>query len=102
MVRSEDWPAALDWVKQKRLRAGVLAGPSICETARFETAAVYMYADDTVEAAAKRTFAGLRALDESIAGLEIILAAAFPGDRDGQRLYESLEKSSQSKFFQVK
>lgn len=102
MVRSEDWPAALDWIKQQRLRAGVLAGPSICETARFETAAVYMYADDTVEAAAKGLFAGLRALDESIAGLEIILAAAFPETGMGSAYMNRLKKAANQNFFQVK
>lgn len=102
MVQSEDWPAALDWVKQHRLRAGVLAGPSICETARFETAAVYMYADDTVEAAAKGLFAGLRALDESIAGLEIILVTAFPETGMGSAYMNRLKKAANQNFFQVK
>jgi L-threonylcarbamoyladenylate synthase len=101
MVQPENWPAALDWVKKNQVKAGVLAGPSICETARFETAAVYMYADDTVEAAAKGLFAGLRALDESIAGLEIILVAAFPEVGIGSAYMNRLKKAANQSFFQI-
>jgi L-threonylcarbamoyladenylate synthase len=100
MVRPEDWSQALEWVKKNQVRAGVLAGPTISEVARFETAAVYMYGDDSVEAAAKGLFAGLRALDESIVDLEIILVAAFPEKGIGTAYMNRLKKAASQNFFQ--
>ena len=39
--------------KNKKIRAGVIASPEIADQVRTDTAAVYMYNDNSVEAAAK-------------------------------------------------
>ena len=59
--------------KNKKIRAGVIASPEIADQVRTDTAAVYMYNDNSVEAAAKGLFAGLRGLDEPTLGLDLIL-----------------------------
>lgn len=100
MVKSEDWPAALAWIKDKKIRAGVIAGPQIAEKMRYDTAAVYMYPQDTVDAAAKGLFAGLRALDESWIDLDVILVEVFPETGLGTAYMNRLKKAAAQNYFQ--
>lgn len=101
MVKTQDWPAALKWVQEKQKRAGVIAGPAISETMRYDTAAVFMYAKDTVEAASKSLFAGLRALDEPFLALDVILVETFPDEGLGTAYMNRLSKAANGRFFET-
>lgn len=100
MVKPQDWPAALKWVQTKPVRAGVIAGPEISEVMRYDTAAVFMYGKDTVEAASKSLFAGLRALDEPQLALEVILVETFPSEGLGTAYMNRLTKAANGRFFE--
>lgn len=99
MVKSADWQAVLDWVKDKQIRAGVIAGPQISEKMRYEAAAVFMFPKDTVEAAAKGLFAGLRALDEPRLGLDVIFVEVFPETGLGAAYMNRLKKAAAQTYF---
>lgn len=99
MVRDGDWSTAVQWAKNKKIRAGVIASPEIADQVRTDTAAVYMYNDDSVEAAAKGLFAGLRGLDESNTWIRFDFCTSVSRNWIGECLYESLEKSSRTKLF---
>lgn len=101
MVKPQDWPAALKWVQTKPVRAGVIAGPEISEVMRYDTAAVFMYAKDTVAAASKSLFAGLRALDEPQLALDVILVETFPSEGLGTAYMNRLTKAANGRFFEV-
>ncbi|MDN6639475.1 MAG: threonylcarbamoyl-AMP synthase [Tetragenococcus sp.] len=99
MVKEKDWSAAVDWVKENRLSAGVLAGPAVCDKVRADTAATFSYSDNSVEAATKGLYAGLRALDEAQLPLDVILAAAFPEENLGVAYMNRLKKAAAQKYF---
>lgn len=101
MVRSEDWPSVLDWIKASGKRVGIIAGPTISEQMRYEAAAVFMLPQDTVAQAAKGLFAGLRALDEPQLGLDAIFAETFPEIGLGVAYMNRLSKSAAKKWFQA-
>lgn len=101
MVRSEDWPAVLEWVKSSGKRVGIIAGPTISEQLRYEAAAVFMLPEDTVEQAAKGLFAGLRALDEPQLGLDAILVETFSETGLGAAYMNRLSKSAAKKWFEM-
>nr|MBC9707218.1 threonylcarbamoyl-AMP synthase [Enterococcus sp.] len=91
---------AVHWAKEKALRVGVIAGPTIAEAVRFDVAAVYMYFNDSVEAATKGLFAGLRGLDEENLALDLILVETFPEDGLGNAYMNRLKKSANQKYFE--
>lgn len=101
MVKAGDWDQALEWVKTSGLRAGVIAGPEISEKMRYDTAAVFMLPQDTVEFAAKLLFAGLRALDEPQLHLDVILVEVFPESGLGAAYMNRLKKAASQKYFSV-
>ena len=84
--------------KNKKIRAGVIASPEIADQVRTDTAAVYMYNDNSVEAAAKGLFAGLRGLDEPTLGLDLIFVQVYPETGLGNAYMNRL-KSSRTKLF---
>lgn len=100
MVRESDWDNAVKWAKDKQIRVGVIAGPRIAEAVRFDVAAVYMYFDDSVEAATKGLFAGLRGLDEKTLGLDLIFVEVFPEEGLGNAYMNRLKKSAGQKYFE--
>ncbi|MFP8916520.1 L-threonylcarbamoyladenylate synthase [Enterococcus innesii] len=100
MVNDQDWSAAMAWAKEQQLKVGVLAGPTIADQVRFEAAAIYLFFDDSVEAATKGLFAGLRALDESIAELDVLFAPTFPESGLGAAYMNRLKKAANQSFFQ--
>lgn len=102
MVKDADWAAATAWAQANHFKVGVLAGPAIAERVRTETAAVYQYFNDSAEAAARGLFAGLRALDESTAGLDLLFAAAFPEEGIGAAYMNRLKKAANHEYFQEK
>ena len=99
MVKPQDWPAALNWVQTKSVRAGVIADQRFLKPC-YDTAAVFMYAKDTVEAASKSLFAGLRALDEPQLALEVILVETFPSEGLGTAYMNRLTKAANGRFFE--
>jgi len=100
MVRSQDWDAAVRWVKENHLCAGVLASPMICDKVRADTAATFAYSDDSVQAATKGLYAGLRALDETPLHLDVILAATFPEENLGVAYMNRLKKAAAQEYFE--
>ncbi|MCC9085027.1 hypothetical protein LOS25_06715 [Enterococcus faecium] len=92
MVRDGDWSTAVQWAKNKKIRAGVIASPEIADQVRTDTAAVYMYNDNSVEAAAKGLFAGLRGLDEPTLGLDLIFVQVYPETGLGNAYMNRLKK----------
>lgn len=99
MVRTEDWEQALNYVKGNNLRVGVLAGPTVAEQMRYDTAAVYLYHQDTVAAGVKGLFAGLRALDEPLLNLDLILVETFPEEGLGVAYMNRLKKAASQNYF---
>lgn len=99
MVHPGDFEAAADWAKENHLRAGVLAGPTVCEQMRPKTASVYMQLNDSVVAATRGLFAGLRALDNPIMNLDIIFVETFPEEGLGSAYMNRLKKAAGQKFF---
>ncbi|WP_165005281.1 MULTISPECIES: L-threonylcarbamoyladenylate synthase [unclassified Enterococcus] len=100
MVKEGDWTAALQWAKEQGIRAGVIAGPAIAEQVRVDAAAVYMYYDETVEAAAKGLFAGLRGLDEPTLGLDLIFVQVYPEKGLGSAYMNRLKKAAGQNYFE--
>ncbi|MBF8807506.1 MAG: threonylcarbamoyl-AMP synthase [Enterococcus lacertideformus] len=100
MVHTQDWEAAIKWAKNKQLRVGVIAGPKIAEAVRFDVAAVFMYFDDSVEAATKGLFAGLRGLDEKTLDLDLIFVEVFREVGLGNAYMNRLKKSAGQKYFE--
>lgn len=100
MVHTQDWADAINWAKTKGLRVGVIAGPKVAEETRFDTAAVYMFHDDSVEAAAKGLFAGLRGLDEPMLGLDLIFVQVFPNEGLGVAYMNRLKKAAAQNYFE--
>ncbi|MFV0560616.1 MAG: L-threonylcarbamoyladenylate synthase [Enterococcus sp.] len=101
MVKEADWENAVKWAKDKGLRVGILAGPTNAEKARYETAAVYMYTDDTIEAATRGLFAGLRGLDDERLALDLIFAEVFPEEGLGNAYMNRLKKAAGQTYFHL-
>ncbi|WP_148238263.1 L-threonylcarbamoyladenylate synthase [Enterococcus faecium] len=100
MVRDGDWSTAVQWAKNKKIRAGVIASPEIADQVRTDTAAVYMYNDNSVEAAAKGLFAGLRGLDEPTLGLDLIFVQVYPETGLGNAYMNRLKKAAGKNYFE--
>ncbi|MEY8445522.1 L-threonylcarbamoyladenylate synthase [Enterococcus ratti] len=100
MVYEEDWQEAIKWAKDNQLRVGVIAGPKIAESVRFDVAAVYMYFDDSVKAATQGLFAGLRSLDEKMLELDLIFVEVFSEEGLGNAYMNRLRKSAGQKYFE--
>ena len=100
MIHSDDWQKAVAWGNNHQLRIGVLSGPAIAEEVRASTAAVFMYANDSVQSATKGLFAGLRALDDPKLQLDIIFVQTFPEVGLGTAYMNRLKKSAGQKFFE--
>lgn len=99
MVRDGDWSTAVQWAKNKKIRAGVIASPEIADQVRTDTAAVYMYNDNSVEAA-KGLFAGLRGLDEPTLGLDLIFVQVYPETGLGNAYMNRLKKATGQNYFE--
>ncbi len=99
MVRPADWQKALTFSQAQGWKTGVMAGPAIAEAVREEVAAVFMYQDDSVAAATKGLFAGLRALDDPTLELDVILVATFPEEQLGAAYMNRLKKAAAQQYF---
>lgn len=96
MVRSKDWDQAIEWAKQNYKRTALLAGPSITE--KYEVADYYVFDDDTVDAATRGLYSGLRSLDE--AESDVILAQVFTENELGAAYMNRLKKAAAQKYFE--
>ncbi len=99
MIRDNDWKKAITAAKKQHLHVGVMAGPGIVNQVQSEATAVFCFADDSVEAATKGLFAGLRALDES-EELDVIYVATFPEQELGVAYMNRLKKAAGQQFFE--
>lgn len=100
MVHPADFQKAVAWGQAKGLRMGVLCDPTIAETVREDTGAIYMYANDSITAATRGLFAGLRALDDEKLHLDILFAQTFPETGLGVAYMNRLKKSAAQKYFE--
>lgn len=100
MVRESDWQQAITYTQMNKLKVGIMAGPTIAESLQSDVTAVFMYTDDTVEAATRGLFAGLRALDESTIDLDLILVATFSEDHLGVAYMNRLKKAAAQQYFE--
>lgn len=100
MVKASDWQQATTYFKKQGVKVGIMAGPTIADQVRAQVAAVFAYSDDSVETATKGLFAGLRALDEPMLDLAIILVATFPEEKLGVAYMNRLKKAAAQKYFE--
>ncbi|KAF1299317.1 threonylcarbamoyl-AMP synthase [Enterococcus sp. JM4C] len=99
MVRPDDWQAALKVSREKGLKIGILASPSVVSSWGNQAEASFSYQENTIEAATRGLFAGLRALDEGT-DLDVILAEAFPEEGLGIAYMNRLKKAAAQNFFE--
>ncbi|MFD2728568.1 L-threonylcarbamoyladenylate synthase [Enterococcus camelliae] len=99
MVSEHQWEEVATFLATHPLRAGILAGPTASGKVRGEAAAVYMYANDSIEAATRGLFSGLRALDESQGGLDILYVASYPEEGLGVAYMNRLKKAANHMYF---
>lgn len=99
IVQPDQWQAVATTIATKKIRAGILAGPTATEQVRMYAAASYMYPTDSVEAATKGLFSGLRALDENQSELEVIFAASYPEQGLGIAYMNRLKKAANQTYF---
>lgn len=97
MVRPSDWAAAFEWASQANVKVGVLASPALQVQFHAQIDASYQLEDESVQAAAKGLFAGLRALDEQ--AVDLIFAPTFEEIGLGVAYMNRLKKSANQQFF---
>lgn len=99
MVHEADWSQAVSTLTARGLKLGVMAGPAIMEEVRMDVAATFPFQNDSVEAATKGLFAGLRSLDESLLQLDVILVPTFPEEKLGVAYMNRLKKAAGQQYF---
>ncbi|GCF95114.1 threonylcarbamoyl-AMP synthase [Enterococcus florum] len=99
MIQENQWQPAMDWAKTENKRVGILAGPAIAEKYRSQDR--YIFDDDTVEAAARGLYSGLRALDEA-GQIDLIFAQIIEEDSLGAAYMNRLKKAASQKYFSEK
>ncbi|MFC0277149.1 L-threonylcarbamoyladenylate synthase [Enterococcus devriesei] len=98
MVKSNDWAKALAWAVAENKSYGLLATPKIAE--QYASTTRFVFADDSIEAATRGLFSGLRALDEG-ESVDLIFAEVFPEDHLGLAYMNRLKKAAAQKYFEV-
>ncbi|MGM0125750.1 Sua5/YciO/YrdC/YwlC family tRNA threonylcarbamoyl adenosine modification protein [Enterococcus sp. AZ194] len=99
MVHPEDWPEAIQWSRDQRLKIGLLASPDVLKEWGQTIKETFSYDNNSIEAATRGLFAGLRALDEG-ADVDLIFAQAFPEEGLGIAYMNRLKKAAAQKFFE--
>jgi len=99
MIHSDDWEDALDWAEKNNKKIGLLATPSIAN--RYSSADRFVFEEDTIKAATRGLFSGLRALDEA-KKVDIIFAEVFPEDHLGLAYMNRLKKAAAQNYFSKK
>lgn len=99
MIRPADWNNALDWAKSNEKKVGLLATPKVAK--RYESADRFVFDENTIEAATRGLFSGLRALDEEHK-VDVIFAEVFPEDHLGLAYMNRLKKAAAQNYFAEK
>ncbi len=99
MVDSHDFDQLSAYLNEKEVRAGIIAGPTAAAKVRMEAGAIFMYQNDTVEAATKGLFSGLRALDECQADLDVIFVETKEEHGLGYAYMNRLKKAADQQKF---
>lgn len=99
MIKPNDWEKALAWAAANGKKVGLLASPLIAD--KFSAADQFIFDGNTVEAATRGLFSGLRALDES-QQVDVIFAEVFPEDHLGLAYMNRLKKAAGQKYFTEK
>lgn len=99
MIKSNDWEKAMAWAEETDKKVGLLATPKIAD--QYQSADRFVFEEDTIEAATRGLFSGLRALDEAKKA-DIIFAEVFPEDHLGLAYMNRLKKAAAQKFFTEK
>lgn len=96
MIQPGDWEKALDWADKQGKKVGLLATPKIADS--YLSADRFVYTDNTIEAATRGLFSGLRALDEGKKA-DVIFAEVFPEDHLGLAYMNRLKKAAAQNYF---
>lgn len=96
MVQPKDWDAAIAWAKENDQKVGLLVSPKIAD--KYPSIDRFVFEDDTIEAATRGLFSGLRALDEADK-VDLIFAQVFPEDHLGLAYMNRLKKAAGQKYF---
>lgn len=96
MINSDDWEKALIWAEANDKKVGLLVTPKIAD--KYSSADSFVFADETIEAATRGLFSGLRALDEA-KKVDIIFAEVFPEDHLGLAYMNRLKKAAAQNYF---
>lgn len=96
MIKPGDWGKAIDWADTNGKKVGLLATPKIADS--YPSADRFVFEDDSIEAATRGLFSGLRALDEANQA-DIIFAEVFPEDHLGLAYMNRLKKAAAQKYF---
>ncbi|MBO0453089.1 L-threonylcarbamoyladenylate synthase [Candidatus Enterococcus murrayae] len=99
MIAPDDWDKALAWARANDQKVGLLATPRIAD--QYSSADRFVFADQSVEAATRGLFSGLRALDEA-GKTDIIFAEVFPEDHLGLAYMNRLKKAAGQNYFSEK
>ena len=96
MIKPGDWGKAIAWADTNGKKVGLLATPKIADS--YPSADRFVFEDDSIEAATRGLFSGLRALDEANQA-DIIFAEVFPEDHLGLAYMNRLKKAAAQKYF---
>ncbi|HCM86134.1 MULTISPECIES: L-threonylcarbamoyladenylate synthase [Enterococcus] len=99
MIKPADWKQAIAWAEMNNKKVGLLTTPKIAD--QYRSADRFVFADDTIEAATRGLFSGLRALDEAQKA-DIIFAEVFPDDHLGLAYMNRLKKAAAQNYFAEK
>lgn len=99
MIKAGDWEEAVEWAEANDKKVGLLATPKIAD--QYQSADRFVFEDNSIEAATRGLFGGLRALDEANR-TDIIFAEVFPEDHLGLAYMNRLKKAAAQKYFTKK
>lgn len=99
MIKPQDWQKAMEWAEAKDKKVGLLVTPTTAN--KYTSADRFVFEEDTIEAATRGLFSGLRALDEAKKS-DVIFAEVFPEDHLGWAYMNRLKKAAAQNYFSEK
>jgi L-threonylcarbamoyladenylate synthase len=87
---------AIDWANKNNRRVGIFADDLIIAKTAAKVEATFSFSQNSVEAATKALFAGLRTLDEKT--IDVIFAQSFPENGLGIAYMNRLKKAANQKI----
>lgn len=91
------WQAAIQAGQEQQKKVGLFISEEQIKPLELTDTLVFSYGEESIEAATKELFAGLRSLDEQ--GAEIIFAQGFPEEGLGIAYMNRLKKAANQNFF---